>query len=50
MPNDWGEPVVQALDQAARNLSRQLGFLEAVITTEPARDKTRKRIQSPNAT
>jgi len=49
MPNDWGEPVVQALDQAARNLSRQLGFLETVITTEPARGQTRKRIQPPKA-
>ena len=50
MPSDWGEPVVQALDQAARNLSRQLGFLETAITTEPARDQTKKRIQPRNAT
>ena len=50
MPSDWGEPVVQALDQAARNLSRQLGFLETTITTEPVRDQTKKRIQPPNAT
>jgi len=50
MSNDWGEPVVQALDQAARNLSRQLGFLEAAITTEPARDQIRKRIRTRNAT
>ena len=50
MPCDWGEPVVQALDQAARNLSRQLGFLETAIITEPARDQTKKRIQPPNAT
>ena len=50
MPSDWGEPVVQALDQAARNLSRQLGFLETAIITEPARDQTKKRIQPPNAT
>src|SRR3954471_12789288 len=49
MPSDWGEPVVQALDQAARNLSRQLGFLETAITTEPARGQTRKRIQPPKA-
>jgi DNA-binding IclR family transcriptional regulator len=49
MPSDWGEPVVQALDQAARNLSRQLGFLETAITTEPARDQTRKRTRPPNA-
>ena len=47
---DWGEPVVQALDQAARNLSRQLGFLETAITTEPARHPTKKRLQPPNAT
>ena len=50
MPSDWGEPVVQALDQAARNLSRQLGFLEPAITAEPARDQTKKRTQPPNAT
>jgi hypothetical protein len=41
---------VQALDQAARNLSRQLGFLETAITTEAARDQAKKRIQPPNAT
>ena len=50
MASDWGEPVVQALDQAARNLSRQLGFLETAITTESARDQTKKRIQPGNAT
>jgi hypothetical protein len=50
MPNDWGEPVIQALDQAARNLSRQLGFLEAAITTEPAHDQAKKRIQPSKAT
>ena len=50
MPSEWGEPVVQALDQAARNLSRQLGFLETAITTEAARDQAKKRIQPPNAT
>jgi len=50
MPSDWGEPVVQALDQAARNLSRQLGFLEPASIAEPARDQTKKRTQPPNAT
>jgi len=50
MRNDWDEPVVQALDQAARNLSRQLGFLEMATTTEPPRDQTKKRNQPPKAT
>jgi DNA-binding IclR family transcriptional regulator len=50
MRKDWDEPVVQALDQAARNLSRQLGFLETAITTEPARDHSSKRIRPRNAT
>jgi DNA-binding IclR family transcriptional regulator len=50
MRNDWNEPVVQALDQAARNLSRQLGFLEMATTTEPPRDQTKKRNQPPKAT
>jgi IclR family transcriptional regulator, KDG regulon repressor len=50
MPSNWGEPIVQALDQAARNLSRQLGFLEAATAPEPIGDQTRKRIQAPNAT
>ena len=39
-----------ALDQAARNLSRQLGFLDAPIKAEPLHDQANKRIRPPNAT
>ena len=47
---DWDGPVVRALDQAARNLSRQLGFLDAPIKAEPLHDQANKRIRPPNAT
>jgi DNA-binding IclR family transcriptional regulator len=47
---DWDGPVARALDQAARNLSRQLGFLDAPIRAEPLHDQANKRIRSPNAT
>jgi DNA-binding IclR family transcriptional regulator len=43
-------PVARGLDQAARNLSRQLGFLEATIKAEPVHDQANKRIRPPNAT
>jgi len=46
---DWDGPVVRALDQAARNLSRQLGFLEATIETPPSHGKARKSIHPPGA-
>jgi DNA-binding IclR family transcriptional regulator len=50
VPGDRSQPLVRALDQAARNLSRQLGFLEPAIETEAERDQTKKRIRPPNAT
>jgi DNA-binding IclR family transcriptional regulator len=46
---NWGGPVVRALDQAARNLSRQLGFLDAPIETQPSHAKARKSIHPPGA-
>jgi DNA-binding IclR family transcriptional regulator len=46
---DWDGPVVRALDQAARNLSRQLGLLEATIETPPSDGKARKSIHPPGA-
>jgi DNA-binding IclR family transcriptional regulator len=47
---NWSAPVVRTLDQAARSLSRQLGFLDAPIETEPSHGKARKRMQPPGAT
>jgi DNA-binding IclR family transcriptional regulator len=47
---DWDGPVARGLDQAARNLSRQLGFLDAPIKAEPVHDQANKRIRPPNAT
>lgn len=47
---NWGGPVVRALDQAARNLSRQLGFLDAPVKAEPLHGQANKRIRPPNAT
>jgi DNA-binding IclR family transcriptional regulator len=47
---NWDGPVMRALDQAACSLSRQLGFLDAPIETEPSHGKTRKRMQPPGAT
>ena len=50
MPNDWGEPVVLAASRNPSWRERLRAAWSSACTTEPARDQTKKRIQSPNAT